>query len=113
LILVAGCVDRHLDGAWQGPFPLAGASDCRVRMLVDRSFDLSCQGDEWIGQGRYEMRGDLLTFRFERLSRRGEPTSAREVELRAKREGNVLLLARPDQEHDTYRWERRLARRDP
>jgi hypothetical protein len=90
LFLLSGCVGQTYEGAWRGPFPLAEASDCRVRLTNDRRFDLGCVGSGWVGTGRWEPTASGLRFDFALLGRDGRRRKPPTLELRVVGRGNRL-----------------------
>lgn len=74
-LLLFGC--RHVDvkGQWEGPFPLAAAEDCRLKLLPTGRFELGCVGlSAPSGQGTYQVSEHrTLVLNYEWLILAGEP----------------------------------------
>lgn len=108
-----GCRGQSLEGAWRGPFPLAEAEDCRVRLLPARSFDLACRGhNEWVGLGRFRPEGDTLRFEFMKLARRKAPVDRLPdpIVLRFVGRGNEMDIYDGPDDRQPVTWRRSLER---
>lgn len=108
VVTVSGCTGQNVEGAWRGPFPLEGAADCRIRLLSNRTFDLSCPDSGWVGTGRYTKAADRLEFSFEALTRHeARPVGGiPKVELGMEGRGNRLELGDPRTRDRRLIWNR-------
>ena len=71
-LALTGCTGQTIEGRWRGPLPYRGAEDCRVKLFSNGNFEIACQKDVWVGQGRYEFSHDKLTLTYAWLSHNKE-----------------------------------------
>jgi hypothetical protein len=68
-----GCAVATMDGTWQGPVPLAGAKDCRIKLQGQGVVDLTCGGSPgYAGKGTWHLRGRTLDMELTWLASSGE-----------------------------------------
>jgi len=100
-VVSLGCSGQNFEGAWRGSLPLEDAEDCRLRLGDNGRFDLSCQGEEWVGLGRWERNGSRIRFEFERVARRERPlTDPPILDLYVEGRGNEIGLRVAERERE-------------
>jgi hypothetical protein len=106
--LCIGCSGQDVVGRWKGPWPMAGAEDCRTQLKSGSNFELVCAGDSWVGVGRYSKEGDSLKFAFQALASRGEVIKEPQpVEFVFEGRGNEMSMRLPEATTD-WTWRRIL-----
>jgi len=111
ILTLLGCSGQNLAGSWRGAIPWRSGDDCRIRLVPEGKFDLSCRDqvtgktDEWVGAGSYEVKDGEIAFTFVALTQRGEvikpPFPPLQMATRGK--GNTLEMSAPN---FASKWER-------
>lgn len=61
-----------MEGKWIGAMPLDDADHCKMELQAGNQFRFACGGDHaWVGQGRYRVQGNRLTYELDWLADRG------------------------------------------
>ena len=109
LLGLAGCGTSHLEGRWVGAVPLTDATNCRIRLMKSKVFEMVCSPPgAWAGAGEYASADGRLTLTFKALTKDQQKVTdlPTPIVLRLNAEGNVLRLT--DESGREYVWERRF-----
>jgi hypothetical protein len=103
-LAAAGCAGQNIEGAWRGPFPLAGARTCELKLQNDRSATIQCDGTAIVGGGRYHWDGSRLEIALSVLTYEGKkvPAPAPFV-FKVRGEGNTLRTSYLGERYDWTR----------
>lgn len=95
-----------MEGAWRGPFPLNGTTECELRLKSDRSATIQCDRGALVAAGHYDWDGSQLTIAFTAYTRGGEKATPPEpLAFKVKGAGNSVRAA---YEGQVYEWNRHL-----
>jgi hypothetical protein len=98
-----------MEGKWIGAMPLDDADNCKMELQSGNRFSFACGGDHaWVGQGRYRVRGNRLTYEFDWLADRGRLVKnvPEPIVMQIDGKMNRLIVVLPDGR--SVVWERKL-----
>jgi hypothetical protein len=96
-------------GKWIGSMPLDDASDCKILLENNSSFEFVCGGtNAWTGQGYYQVRADILRLEYSWIAQNGKvrKTKPEPTELKIDGKMNRITVVMPGGEKAV--WQRKL-----
>lgn len=95
-------------GQWTGPWPLAGADDCRTQLFPDGRFEMECRGKEiYAATGKWRRESNHLVFMFNLYIKGGQKIEdMRNLTLRIDGAKNTMCVGQLQDRGEPYCWRR-------